>query len=153
MASGLKQAKFKVLNEDEAIIRTPLTEQRELISKLGTKTNNLISQMKMTSGIGCELCTIVLNAAKYLIENKVEEEKILDFIEGQLCARLGTYNSTCVEYVKAEGVLILDLLAKSVDPSIICKGMGLCLKVQVSDEFINEQFFDLQVNFCVVFVL
>ena len=102
--------------------------------------------MRLTSGIGCELCTIVLNAAKYLVENKVEEEKIVNFIESQLCARLGSYNATCVEYVNAEGVLILDLLAKSVDPAMICRGMGLCLKVQVSDEYLNEQFFDLQVS-------
>ena len=151
LALNVKQMKFKVLNENEAVIKTPFQQKKNadtsaLLNKLGSHTDHAIGQMGATSGVACELCTIVLNAAKYLIQNKVEETKILDFIESQLCARLGAYNSTCVEYVSAEGAIILELLAKSVDPSIVCHGMGLCLKVQVSDEFVNEKFYDLQVR-------
>ncbi len=113
---------------------------------MGTRSHNLIPQLQKTWGVGCEVCTIVLNAAKYLLENKVEDKKILNFIETQLCARLGEYNTTCWAYVSEEGEIVLDLIAKSVDPAVICRGMGLCLKVQVSDEFINEPFFDLQVR-------
>jgi saposin len=145
----LKQAKFKVLNENEAIIKTPLQQQntkKALLAKLGSRAPNSITQLKKTWGVGCELCTIVLNAAKYLLENKMEDEKILSFIETQLCARLGEYNQTCVAYVREEGEIVFDMLAKSVDPALICRGMGLCLKVQVSDEFVNEKFFDLQVR-------
>ena len=70
-------------------------------------------------GVGCELCTIVLSAAKALVENKVEQEKVLGFIETQLCARLGSLNATCIEYVKVEGANIIDMLEHSVVSSSI----------------------------------
>jgi saposin len=131
----------KFVNEEKAVIKTPLQTTPALLERLESSP-----QLQQTSGIGCELCTIVLTAARHLLENKVDDEKILDFVETQLCSRLGKYQNTCVEYVKGEGELILEMLAQQVDPALICRGMGLCLKVQVSDTQVNEQFFDLQVR-------
>jgi saposin len=141
LAQALKRIKVKFVNEEKAVIKTPLQTTPALLERLESSP-----QLQQTSGIGCELCTIVLTAARHLLENKVDDEKILDFVETQLCSRLGKYQNTCVEYVKGEGELILEMLAQQVDPALICRGMGLCLKVQVSDTQVNEQFFDLQVR-------
>jgi len=132
----IKNIKIKVINEDQAEIKTPFRPT-------GFNAEEAISKMKKTMGVGCELCTIVLNAAKYMAENKVQNEKILGFIEAQLCSRLGSLNSTCVDYVKAEGEQLIDLLVEAVDPAVVCKNMGLCLKVQVSDTLYNEKFYDM----------
>lgn len=140
LAQALKHIKVQVVNEKEAIIKTPL-QKTALLNRLTSSP-----QLQQTSGIGCELCTIVLTAARNLLENKVDDEEILNFVETQLCSRLGKYQNTCVEYVKGEGELILEMLAHQVDPALICRGMGLCLKVQVSDTVVNEQFFDLHVR-------
>lgn len=74
----------------------------------------------------------------------------MGFIEAQLCSRLGSLNSTCVDYVKAEGEHLIELLVEAVDPAVVCKNMGLCLKVQVSDSLYNEKFYDMNVreNLC-----
>ena len=126
-------------------------------------------------GAGCQLCTIVLSATKALIENKVEQEKAIDFITTQLCARLGALNATCVAYVKLEGENMLEMLEKRVvsvcvcvcfyhlshisindilltmfcarqDPAVVCLGMGLCLNVQLDETGLANKFFDLNVR-------
>lgn len=96
-------------------------------------------------GVGCELCTIVMNAAKYMAQNQQSDQKVLDFIKKQLCTRLGSLNSTCVEYIEQEGLQIIQLLINAVDPSLVCRQMGLCLKIQVTDDQ-NEKFYDLNVR-------
>lgn len=105
-------------------------------------------RLSETSGIACELCQITLTAAKFLLENKVNQTKVLDFIESQLCSRLGTLNQTCVQYVQEEGPSIISLLIHDVDPSLVCRAMGLCLKVQVDETRVAEEtkFFDLNVR-------
>ncbi len=129
-----KQAKFKIINEHEAQVKTPLQDSTFRIEKL-----------KQSMGVGCELCTIVMNAAKFLVENKVDNTKIFKFVEKELCGRLGgSLNQTCVDYVEQEGPLILAMLEKSVDVGLVCRAIGLCLKVQVSDDEANQpKFYDL----------
>jgi saposin len=125
------------------------------VMKVGVKSwtkpqiySKLEPRLMSSSGVACELCEIVLTASKYLIENKINEDKVLTFIESQLCARLGSLNETCVQYVKEEGATILDLLIHNVDPEVVCRAMGLCSKVQVNEKNIIKQlqFFDLNVR-------
>ena len=149
LIDSLKQIKVHVRNEDKAVINTPLRKEmgsQPIVHMISEKTETLIPKLAKSNGVACELCTIVLTSAKYLIQNKVSDEKILNFVETQLCARLGNLNSTCYEYIQEEGKELLSLLSQSIDPGLLCRGMGLCLKVQVSDEFINDKFFDLNVR-------
>lgn len=140
----LKAIKIRVLNEKNAkVSRTPLKADQ---TQLGLKSEGLVVELKQSMGVGCELCTIVMNAAKYLAINKHSDEKVLLFIEKQLCGRLGSLNNTCVEYVQEEGAEIIKFLLQEIDPSLICRAMGLCLKIQVTDEYINEKFYDLNVR-------
>jgi hypothetical protein len=112
----------------------------------GDLLSRLEPKLSKSMGVACELCEIVLTSAKYMIQNKINQEKVLTFIENQLCSRLGNLNQTCVQYIKEEGATILNLLIHDVDPAIVCKAMGLCSKVQVSDEYIRDKFFDLNVR-------
>lgn len=136
-----------VLNDKDVIIKTPLQNDKSSVNSeylFGPKSQNLFDQLKRSSGVACELCTIVMNAAKHMVENKDDNAKVLNFIEKQLCSRLGSLNSTCVEYVEQEGAEIIQLLIDAVDPSFICHAMGLCLKVQVTGP--TEKFYDLNVR-------
>ncbi|CAF0924419.1 unnamed protein product [Brachionus calyciflorus] len=138
---------FTVLNEKDVIIKTPLSQKDQNVQTeylFGPKSDNLIDEMKRSSGVGCELCTIVMHAAKYLIQNKNDNTKVLNFIEKQLCYRMGSLKETCVQYVEQEGAEIINLLINSVDPSIVCHFMGLCLKVQITKP--TEKFYDLEVR-------
>jgi saposin len=74
----------------------------------------------------CELCTLVLSAAKSLIDSNKTDDVILAFIEKNLCARLGSLNATCVQYVEDYGKIILYELSQKIDPSIVCNHLGLC---------------------------
>jgi hypothetical protein len=80
---------------------------------------------KVMAGPVCELCTLVLTAAQHQLQNNKTEEEI-DFIERQLCGKLGPMNSTCCQYMDTNGRQILDQLSKKVDPAVICKDIGLC---------------------------
>ncbi|RNA12359.1 proactivator polypeptide-like [Brachionus plicatilis] len=136
---------FTVLNDKDVVVKSPIQTVQvnsELLS--GQKSNSLVGELERTMGVGCELCTIVMNAAKYMIETKTDSKKVLNFIEHQLCGRLGTLNNTCVEYVEQEGAEIIELLIKSVDPAMVCHAMGLCLKIQVEQS--EPKFYDLNVR-------
>lgn len=136
----LNGVKVRVVNGDEAIIETPLsTNPKQHL--LGTRSETLVMSLKQSVGIGCELCQIVLSAAERLVANKVDDKEVLDFINKELCARLGSYKTACTDYVNLEGEEILQLLRKAIGPALICEMMGLCLKVQL-----NDNTFDLQVR-------
>lgn len=129
----LSGVKVRVVNSESALIETPLSPK---------KSETLVTKLKASAGVGCELCQIVLSAAKRLIENKVDDKKVIQFIDKELCARLGQYKTACTDYVNLEGEQILDLLRKAVDPALICEMMGFCLKVQAS----GERLYDLNVR-------
>lgn len=134
-----------VLNSNDVEVKTPIQTiqvNNELLSN--EKSNSKVGELKRTMGIGCELCTIVMHAAKYMVETKTDSRKVLNFIEHQLCGRLGTLKTTCIEYVEQEGAEIIELLIKSVDPALVCHAMGLCLKVQVEEN--TQKFYDLDVR-------
>jgi len=80
----------------------------------------------LTAGPVCELCTLVLTAAQHELQNNRTEDQVITFIEKQLCGKLGPMNATCVQYIEANGRQILDQLAKKIDPSVVCKNIGLC---------------------------
>lgn len=66
--------KVRVVNEDEAVIETPLTPKKPHL--LGSKDETLVATLKQSMGVGCELCQIVLSAAKHLIQNKVDDQQV-----------------------------------------------------------------------------
>ena len=43
-----------------------------------------------------------------------KKDEVLNFIDAELCGRLGSLNATCVDYVQKEGAQIIQLLLKSV---------------------------------------
>lgn len=142
----LSNMKVRVINADSAIIKTPLQEQAKKQQLLGSKDEELLAELKSTMGVGCELCEIVLTAAKHMVNNKIDDKKVLSFINKELCSRMGTLKQTCNDYVNLEGEQILDMLKKAVDPALICEMMGFCLKIQVNAIEGETRFYDLNVR-------
>jgi hypothetical protein len=140
IAKALKQMTVRVVNPSEASVKTPLQSGKFLVEKLREKS----------MGVACELCTIVVNGAKFMLENKVDKDIIFKFVEKQLCSRLGSMNETCTQYIELEGESILDMLEKDIDPAFICRELGLCLKVQVGEGtgkcHPEPKFYDLDVR-------
>lgn len=148
----LKEAKVRLVDSDE----TKLTKTDSLDNKVKIRVVSDESKARSdklreeTMGVGCELCQIVFHAAKYLLENKVDHQRIFKFVEKELCYRLGNMNQTCVDYIEQEGELLLHLIEKQVDPSAVCHQMGLCLNVQVewqpTASSTDLKFYDLNVR-------
>lgn len=138
--SWWSQVKINIVDGDQAIIKTPWTVKKP------TCTKKLVKELQSLGGIACETCTIVFNAAKYMLQNKNADEKVLKYISIELCPRLGDYNATCYQYIETEGVQLLKLVADSVNPAVICHGMGLCTKLQVNQEPNAVQFYDLKMR-------
>jgi len=132
----VSQIKIKIVNPEKVKIKTPL---QPIQNQKGVE---LAGKLTATEGMGCEICTIVLNAAKYLVENKVDHEKELKFIEKNLCSRLGDYNQTCTEYLETEGETIIKFLEDEIEPAFICHEFGLCMKSQMNVAQTNP--FDLK---------
>jgi saposin len=85
-----------------------------------------VKEEKISAGPVCSICTTVLTAAQGLLEQNKTEAQILSLIEKELCGKLGSLNSTCVQYVEAYGRTILYELGQKIDPSIVCHHIGLC---------------------------
>jgi len=81
---------------------------------------------ELSNGITCELCTFVLNTAQTLLEQNRTDDEIIDFIEHNLCNKLGAQQNNCISYLDANGRTILYQLALDIHPSIICGQIGLC---------------------------
>ncbi len=100
----MSQIKIKIVNPQKAKIVTPLQpSQNEKAIKLANK-------LAATEGMGCEMCTIIFSAAKFLVKNEVDDKKVLLFVEKNLCSRLGDYNETCTEYLQTEGEMIIQFV-------------------------------------------
>lgn len=117
---------------------TPLEHKKQI--NLGS--TELSTKMKSTGGMGCEICTIILDASRFLIKNEVDEKKIVQFIDKNLCHRLGSYNQTCSEYVEKEGASIIEILEDDIEPAMICGEIGLCINTQIKLQSQNP--FDLR---------
>ena len=85
--SIFNKIKIKLINEKDAILKlSPLrpatTLKDEKPSYLEFINNpTYISQLTASNGIGCELCTIVLSAAKVLVENDVDDVSMVVMVK------------------------------------------------------------------------
>jgi len=115
----VSQIKIKIWNKDKVVIKTPLSHPETALKMSGTK------------GMGCEVCTIVFDAAKFLVKDEVDNEKVLKFIEQNLCKRLGSYSKTCADYVAVDGEQIIQFLEDELEPAFICAELGICMNTQI----------------------
>jgi hypothetical protein len=132
-------------NKDSSIVRKPLTtQQTQQYHSLSLKGWQLVTQLESLNGIACETCQIVFNTAKYLIENKVNQQEIISFVQKELCARLGDYKMTCDDYLIKEGSELIELIVRAVNSGVLCKDMGFCRRNQLSLDNDEPQFYDLK---------
>jgi len=99
----------------------------KLRSKNGQKQtkNKSLRPDNVKSALTCEICTLVLTGAQSLIANNQSEERVLQFIENNLCKHLGSQNATCVQFLETEGPVIFKDLSTQ-NASDVCKKLGLC---------------------------
>lgn len=60
----LKSIRIKISSNENTKIRTPLTK---------LSSAQMVEELKEANGVACEMCQLVLTAARYLVENKVEQ--------------------------------------------------------------------------------
>jgi len=142
IAIQLSKMNVKIVNEDKVVIKTPLQPKFDDEEKKTEKP--LTSILTATNGVGCDLCIITMSTVKYLVMNKVDNDKILSFIETQMCSRLGELNATCVDYFQKEGPEMFELLEKELlSPQHACFRCGVCTRNQFEAQS-QTLFFDLQ---------
>jgi len=124
----VSQIRIKIVNPEKAVIKTPLQPKTQL-SKAGAE---LAVKLSNTNGMGCEICTIIFDAAKFLVKNEVDNKRVLQFVEKNLCGRLGEYNETCTAYLQTDGEQIIEFIENEIESAVICASVGLCMKTQVS---------------------
>merc|ERR1711939_1026903 len=66
-----------------------------------------IPESKVEGKPVCEVCTLVLSAAQSLLKSNKTDEQVIQFIEKELCSRLGSLSQTCSQYVEQYGPQIL----------------------------------------------
>ncbi|CAF0907904.1 unnamed protein product [Brachionus calyciflorus] len=84
------------------------------------------SQFEQKSIIQCEFCLLLVRAAEGLVQQDKTEAQIIEFVEDQLCSKLGALSGICNQYIEAYGKMVIEELVKKAKPEDICKKIGLC---------------------------
>lgn len=118
-----------------------LEPKKQIKKEIKLGSTELSTKMKSTGGMACEICSIVFQTAKFLVKNEVDEKKVIQFVDKNLCNRLGSFNETCSMYVEKEGESIIEILEDDIEPAVICGSIGLCINTQVK---LQSKPFDLR---------
>lgn len=63
----------------------------------------------------CDICVLLVKTAEGLVQKNQTETEIINFIENQVCGKLGALASVCNQYVEAYGrIVIEELIQKAV---------------------------------------
>ena len=69
----------------------------------------------------CEFCKIVFTELQELDRSKAMQEEVEDFVNTNLCSKLGSYAQVCQETVTNYGQMVFELLATELDPDTRCQ--------------------------------
>ncbi|UJR26420.1 hypothetical protein I4U23_007752 [Adineta vaga] len=79
--------------------------------------------------VRCELCTFVLAMAKQMLDAEHTEDKVLLYIDEQVCSRLtGTTKKKCKEMIDNNGREFIRNLQSGTQPILLCTQLQLCHK-------------------------
>lgn len=64
----------------------------------------------------CDICVLLVKTAEGLVQQNKTETEIIQFVENQLCSKLGALASVCNQYIEAYGrIVIEELIQKAVE--------------------------------------
>lgn len=119
----MKNIKIRIFENDDLVVKTPLQKS--------VKFTQAAEEFSKSSGLACDLCSMVFEAVKHMLANKAEQKLIVNFIETHLCSRLGKFNETCDELVTEEATRIFNMIANSATSTLVCRSLNLCNKQQI----------------------
>ncbi|CAF3915477.1 unnamed protein product [Adineta steineri] len=81
----------------------------------------------VSHAVPCELCTFVLATAKQMIDAKNTEDKVLLYIDEQVCSRLtGMSKKKCKEMIDTNGRDFVNDIRNGKQPMLLCTHLQLC---------------------------
>ncbi|CAF0969540.1 unnamed protein product [Rotaria sordida] len=82
----------------------------------------------------CDLCTYVLSTTKYMLETKQSEDKVLHYIDEQLCSHWdGEMKKNCKYVIETYGKDFIDNIQHGTQPILLCTYFQVCLN-EITDE-------------------
>ncbi|CAF1099474.1 unnamed protein product [Adineta steineri] len=92
------------------------------------------STLQALPEVHCELCTFVLTTAQYMIKAKHTDDKVLLYIDEQVCSRLtGTAKTNCKAIIETDGKHLIDNLRHGTKSLLLCTRFHVCI-----DEIISK---------------
>lgn len=107
-----------------AQIRTPSLVHVPLLKN----TKGVSKNLKIGSDTGCMICKTVAQFVDGLLKMNATEEEVKKALQTVCTILPAELSEQCKSFVDQYGDLVLQLLAKELDPETVCKTIGLCLE-------------------------
>lgn len=108
---------------------------KTLLAKLTLQKSKLYKSAMLVSGAEeCEVCKTVITELQAMEKDKATQKEMEDFVENEICSRLGALKGACDEAVETYGPELFMLLAAELDPDTFCAAIGLCSGKIVSNK-------------------
>ncbi|CAF3582670.1 unnamed protein product [Rotaria socialis] len=86
------------------------------------------SALQSLPNVHCELCTFVLTTTKYMLDAKHTEDKVLMYIDEQVCARLtGVAKKNCKDIIENDGKNLINSIQSGTKSMLLCTRFQVCI--------------------------
>lgn len=82
--------------------------------------------LNVRNTLNCTLCKMVFAEVKKKLSNHDAEEHIIQYIDKNLCEKVGKQKEVCKSLIEAYGPLFLTIIARDVNPQQLCDMIGMC---------------------------
>lgn len=82
--------------------------------------------LNVRNTLNCTLCKMVFAEVKKKLSNHDEEQHIVEYIDKNLCERVGKQREVCKSLIDSYGPLFLQIIARDINPSQLCDIIGMC---------------------------
>jgi saposin len=93
------------------------------------KTIQLLQALtKSDSDETCLVCKTILAEIQALSRSSQVQTAIKNFLKNDVCANMGSYNSTCCAMIDRYAPSVFEIIASLMDPNVRCASFGFCPK-------------------------
>ncbi|CAF1001411.1 unnamed protein product [Adineta ricciae] len=86
------------------------------------------SALQALPNVHCELCTFVLSTAKYMLDAKHTDDKVLLYIDEQVCSRLtGVAKKNCKDIIDTNAHDLIDNIKRGTKSMLLCTRFHVCI--------------------------
>jgi len=112
----------------EAIGFCPGGDKMCLVRMRLQKSPLFIAMQEATVGTAdeCVFCKIIIEEVQTEIRDPTVQKNVEEFLEMQLCSKLGSFKDACLSTVSSYGAILFQLVASEMDPQTVCDNMGMC---------------------------